>query len=230
MNERVLLVEDDSRQASRVSAYLADNGYRISVCDRGDQAEALILAQKPDLVLLGLLLPGKPGLAVCRDLRPRFSGPILILSALKDELDEIIGLELGADDYLVKPVEPRKLLARVRALLRRSTMQTEPRRQFGEFSIDHATRSARLGAQTLELTRDEFELLWLLVSQADRVLSRSELLSQLGAVGADTASRRLDSRIYRLRSKLRDDPATARRIMTLRGRGYLFAGTQGTGA
>ncbi|TDR80721.1 response regulator [Paludibacterium purpuratum] len=227
MSEHVFLVEDDTRLAELIAAFLGKNGYQVSTCSKGDEAEAKIMAARPDLVVLDLMLPGKAGFEICRDLRPYFGGRILMMTARNDEIDEILGLELGADDYLAKPVEPRKLLARVRALLRRG----EPRQgalatdqlAFGQFTINQGTRTARLGSQYLDLTTAEFDLLWLLASHAGSIQSRDDILGKLRGIGFDGNDRSIDARISRLRKKLLDDPMSPTRIKTVRGKGYLFS-------
>ncbi|BEV73108.1 MULTISPECIES: response regulator [unclassified Paludibacterium] len=227
MSEHVYLVEDDARLAELIAAFLGKNGYRVSTCGKGDEAEAAIMEVQPDLVILDLMLPGKGGFEICRDLRPYYAGRILMMTARNDEIDEILGLELGADDYLAKPVEPRKLLARVRALLRRADTGKSGTRMdqlsFGQFSINRGTRSARLGTQHLELTTAEFDLLWMLASHAGSILSRDDILGQLRGIGFDGNDRSIDARISRLRKKLLDDPMAPTRIKTVRGKGYLFS-------
>ncbi|MBV8045597.1 MAG: winged helix-turn-helix domain-containing protein, partial [Paludibacterium sp.] len=174
-----------------------------------------------------LMLPGKAGFEICRDLRPYYSGRILMMTARNDEIDEILGLELGADDYLAKPVEPRKLLARVRALLRRGTARAggggADQLTFGQFTINQGTRTAMLGSQSLELTTAEFDLLWMLASHAGSILSRDDILGKLRGIGFDGNDRSIDARISRLRKKLLDDPMSPSRIKTVRGKGYLFS-------
>lgn len=227
MTDHIFLVEDDERLAELVSAYLNKQGYRVSVHSRGDTAEAAILETRPDLVILDIMLPGKSGLEVCRDLRPHFAGGIMMVTARNDDIDEILGLELGADDYLAKPVDPRRLLAHIRALLRRPQAATSncPQRQlsFGQFSISQNTRSVHLDQSELELTTAEFDLLWLLANHAGRILTRDDILENLRGIGFDGADRSIDARISRLRKKLQDNPESPTRIKTVRGKGYLFS-------
>lgn len=226
MLEHIFLVEDDRRLAGLMEAYLSKQGYRVTAYPRGNGAEEAILAARPDLVVLDIMLPGKGGFEVCRDLRPLYPGLIMMLTARGDEIDEILGLELGADDYLAKPVEPRRLLARVRALLRRGTQDdTIPgeRLAFGGFVIDQGTRSVLLHGEPLELTTAEFDLLWLLASHAGRILTRDDILGNLRGIGFDGTDRSIDARISRLRKKLLDDPDAPTRIKTVRGKGYLFS-------
>jgi two-component system OmpR family response regulator/two-component system response regulator RstA len=178
MNQRLLLIEDDQRLADLVSSYLRKNGYDIQHHAHGDGAAERIIEIMPDLVILDVMLPGKDGFEVCRAVRHRYPGRILMMTARDEEIDEILGLELGADDYLAKPVEPRRLLARIRALLRRSDNGgddngDQDKLGFGRFSICQSTREAVLNAQSLELTTAEFDLLWL-ASHAGEILSRDD--------------------------------------------------------
>ncbi|OHX15793.1 DNA-binding response regulator [Chromobacterium amazonense] len=231
MAQHILIVEDDARLAELIAAYLTKHGYLVSLHGRGDTAPAVILDARPDLVVLDVMLPGKEGFDVCRDVRPHYGGRILMMTARDEDVDEILGLELGADDYLAKPVEPRRLLARIRALLRRSGAQSEgggvvvenDSITFGQFRISQATREALLGDEQIELTTAEFDLLWLLATHAGQVLSRDDIMSELRGIGFDGLDRSIDARISRLRRKLGDNPDTPARIKTVRGKGYLFS-------
>jgi len=170
MKTRILLVEDDERLADLTAEYLRKNDFEVSIEVRGDTAEARILAEDPELVILDVMLPGKDGFEVCRAVREKYKGIILMLTARDEDLDQILGLELGADDYLAKPVQPRLLLARIKALLRRAPGTANPTDQsaesgdgaelsFGTFTISQATRSAHLGSDAIDLTTAEFDLL-----------------------------------------------------------------------
>ncbi|MEJ8673356.1 winged helix-turn-helix domain-containing protein [Chromobacterium amazonense] len=231
MAQHILIVEDDARLAELIAAYLTKHGYQVSLHGRGDTAPAVIMDTRPDLVVLDVMLPGKEGFDVCRDVRPHYGGRILMMTARDEDVDEILGLELGADDYLAKPVEPRRLLARIRALLRRSGAQSEgggvvvenDSITFGQFRISQATREALLGDEQIELTTAEFDLLWLLATHAGQVLSRDDIMSELRGIGFDGLDRSIDARISRLRRKLGDNPDTPARIKTVRGKGYLFS-------
>ena len=227
MSNRLMLVEDDQRLADLVIQYLAKHGYQVSHHPRGDTAADAILAANPELVILDVMLPGKDGFEVCRDIRPRYHGRILMMTARDEEIDEILGLELGADDYLSKPVEPRRLLARIRALLRRNDGDTpqsvDGSLQFGQFSISQATREATMAGETMELTTAEFDLLWLLACHAGEILSRDDIMNALRGIGFDGLDRSIDARISRLSKKLGDNPETPTRIKTVRGKGYLFS-------
>jgi two-component system OmpR family response regulator/two-component system response regulator RstA len=233
MKIRILLVEDDQRLADLTAEYLRKNDFEVAIETRGDTAESRILSEQPDLVVLDVMLPGKDGFEVCRVVRPHYHGVILILTARDEDFDQILGLELGADDYIAKPVQPRLLLARIKALLRRApgstAFTTTPEDAvpaelaFGSFRISQATRSAYLAAEVIDLTTAEFDLLWLLASHAGNILSRDDLLQQLRGIGFDGLDRSIDARISRLRRKLGDDPENPTRIKTVRGKGYLFS-------
>jgi two-component system response regulator RstA len=223
---RILIVEDDQRLAELTAEYLQANGFDVAVEGDGGRAVRRIVDSQPDLVMLDLMLPGEDGLSICRRVRSQYAGAILMLTARSDELDQVQGLDLGADDYVCKPVRPRLLLARIQALLRRSEAP-ETKRQalaFGALRIDNRLREARLDEQLIDLTGAEFDLLWLLASNAGRVLSREQLFTALRGVGYDGQDRSIDVRISKIRPKIGDDPIHPRLIKTLRSKGYLFVG------
>ncbi|MBA1201251.1 response regulator transcription factor [Pseudomonas capeferrum] len=221
---RILIVEDDQRLAELTAEYLHANGYVVAVEHDGARAARRILDSQPDLVILDLMLPGEDGLSICRRVRGHYTGSILMLTARSDELDQVQGLDLGADDYVCKPVRPRLLLARIHALLRRGESPDSKLRSlcFGALRVDQGLREAWLHEQGIELTGAEFDLLWLLVSNAGRVLSREEIFTSLRGVGYDGQDRSIDIRISKIRPKIGDDPIHPRMIKTLRGKGYLF--------
>ena len=231
MSTRILLVEDDERLAKLTAEYLRKNEFEVTIEGRGDTAEARILKEDPDLVILDVMLPGKDGFEVCRAVRQQYKGVILMLTARDEDLDQILGLELGADDYIAKPVQPRLLLARIKALLRRAPGSGESgpsadetdELEFDNFRISQATRNAHLGEDIIDLTTAEFDLLWLLARHAGNILSRDDLLQELRGIGFDGLDRSIDARISRLRRKLGDDPENPTRIKTVRGKGYLFS-------
>ena len=231
MKTRILLVEDDDRLAKLTAEYLQKNDFEVAIEARGDTAETRILNDNPDLVILDIMLPGKDGFEVCRAVRDKYQGVILMLTARDEDLDQILGLELGADDYIAKPVQPRLLLARIKALLRRAPGSGESgpsadetdELEFGNFRISQATRNAHLGEDIIDLTTAEFDLLWLLARHAGNILSRDDLLQELRGIGFDGLDRSIDARISRLRRKLGDDPENPTRIKTVRGKGYLFS-------
>jgi two-component system, OmpR family, response regulator RstA len=225
----ILIVEDDQRLAELTREYLQGNGLNVSIEMDGAQAAARILQERPDLVILDLMLPGEDGLSICRKVRGQYDGPILMLTARTDDMDQVLGLEMGADDYVCKPVRPRVLLARIRALLRRredtdveAPVSERRRLQFGPLVIDSAMREAWLGEQAIELTSAEFDLLWLLTSNAGRILSREEIFNALRGIEYDGQDRSIDVRISRIRPKIGDDPMHPRLIKTVRSKGYLF--------
>ena len=223
----ILIVEDDERLASLTREYLENNGLTVSVEHDGARAVDRILEENPDLVVLDLMLPGEDGVSICRRVRADFQNPILMLTARTDDLDEVLGLEMGADDYVAKPVRPRVLLARIRALLRRSAPAPEDvgdkgRLEFGDLVVDAAMREAWLKGTNIELTSAEFDLLWLLSSNAGRVLSREEIFEKLRGIEYDGQDRSIDVRVSRIRPKIGDDPMHPRMIKTVRSKGYLF--------
>ncbi|MCE8021991.1 response regulator [Halomonas sp. MCCC 1A11036] len=223
--EHVLIIEDDVRLAELTRDYLESNGFKVTVEAEGSRGVEQILALQPDLVILDLMLPGEDGLSICRRARPDYSGPILMLTARTDDMDQVLGLEMGADDYVPKPVQPRVLLARMRALLRRAEnaeQSGDARLAFGNLEIDSATREAWLHGERIDLTSAEFDLLWLLASNAGRVLTREEIFSDLRGIKYDGQDRSIDVRVSRIRPKIGDDPNHPHRIKTVRSKGYLF--------
>lgn len=229
----ILLVEDDQRLAAVVAEFLEGRGFQVAWESNGLQAARRIVAEQPELVILDLLLPGLSGLDVCRRARSEYCGPILMLTALGDEGDEVAGLEVGADDYLAKPVRPRVLLARVQALLRRTTtkqpISTADRAtelellSLGKLKIDSGARAAHLGQQLLDLTTSEFELLEYLARRAGQVVSREQICRDLRGIEWDGMDRSVDIRVTRLRRKLGDGGKHPKVIKSIRGEGYLMA-------
>ena len=228
---QVLLVEDDVRLAALIQEYLQNQSINVSIEHRGDLACDRILNESPDLVVLDLMLPGLDGLSVCRTVRPKYDGPILMLTARDEDIDQVVGLEIGADDYVTKPVQPRVLLARIRALLRRfpkrepspgtvTAVKTE--HHYDTFKISATAREAWLDGAVVDLTTNEFELLWLLASRPGEILSRDIILENLRGIDYDGADRSVDLRISRLRKKLGDNTSHPTRIKTIRGKGYLL--------
>jgi two-component system response regulator RstA len=220
---RVLLVEDDPKLSALVSQFLASNGIEVLVEDHGQRAVDRILTERPDVVVLDVMLPGLDGLEVCRRVRDRFPGAILMLTARGDDVDEVVGLELGADDYMAKPVRPRVLLARLRSLLRRGPAAASAQRriELGSLSMDAGNRTATLDGQPLELTTAEYDLLWFLACRAGEVLTREQLYLEVRGVAYDGIDRSIDLRISRLRRKLGEGQRPAR-IKSVRGTGYML--------
>ncbi len=221
----ILLVEDDASLAEWILDYLSAHGYRLSHINRGDHALAAIEKLQPDLVILDVMLPHKNGFDICKESRLFYHHPILMLTACAEEADEILGLELGANDYVSKPVKPRVLLARVKALLRRETIEppTATTLIFGQLKILQNTKAVFLHNEPISITSNEFEVLWLLALQAGKVISREELVTQLRGIEYDGLDRSIDIRISRLRKKLHDNAAQPFRIKTIWAKGYLFA-------
>lgn len=220
----IVLVEDDLRLSELVRTYLESNGFRVSVEHRGDRVLERVQREKPDLLVLDLGLPGRDGFAVCREVRGAHDLPILILTARDNDIDQVLGLELGADDYVVKPIEPRVLVARINALLRRQRMAYSPEHKslrFGSLTIDTAARAVTLDGKFIALTSNEFDLLYALASKAGEIQSRETLYLQLYKREYDGLDRTLDVRISHLRKKL-GDAESASRIRTVWGHGYLF--------
>jgi two-component system OmpR family response regulator/two-component system response regulator RstA len=222
---RIVLVEDDARLADLVSRYLETNGFRVTSIDRGDEVVAAVRREIPDLVILDLGLPGQDGFSVCRQLRPVYENPILILTARDNDGDQVLGLELGADDYVIKPVEPRVLMARIHALLRRGKHRQNPESRilrFGRLIVHLGARSVSIGGENVALSSNEFDLLVHLAKHAGEVLSRETLFKELYHREYDGVDRMLDVRISHLRKKLGDDADSSERIKTIWGQGYLF--------
>jgi DNA-binding response OmpR family regulator len=220
----VLLIEDDLRLAGLVRTYLDSNGFQVSVEERGDRVVERVQRERPDLIILDLGLPGQDGLTVCKALRAVNRIPILILTARNSDIDHVLSLELGADDFVTKPVEPRVLLARIHALLRRSKSlpPVEHRRlHFGALTIDTASRAVTLNGQEVALSSNEFDLLLYLATHADEIQSRDTLYLQLYKREYDGVDRTLDVRISHLRRKL-GDTGQPEKIKTVWGHGYLF--------
>lgn len=231
-NQQILVVEDDQRLSRLIRDYLQQQGYLAAVERRGDRAVQRILHEQPALVVLDLMLPGKDGLAILREIRSDYDGPVLILTAREDDMDQVAGLELGADDYVKKPVEPRVLLARIRALIRRTRkgdMKTpaqpdsDPNElSFGSLSINRSAQRVTLESKTIDLTTNEFELVWLLAVNAGTILDRDTIYKVLRGIDYDGLDRGVDVSVSRLRKKLGDTSSPPSRIKTVWGKGYLF--------
>jgi DNA-binding response OmpR family regulator len=222
--DRVLLIEDDPRLSELVRTYLRSNGFDVSVEHRGDRVVGRVKNENPDLIVLDLGLPGQNGFEVCRELRAFNRIPILILTARNSDVDQVLGLELGADDFVTKPVEPRVLVARINALLRRSRAPAavEQRKlQFGSLAIDMAARAVTVEGREVTLSSNEFDLLVFLAGRAGEIQSRETLYLNLYRREYDGVDRTLDVRISHLRRKL-GDTGSPEKIKTVWGHGYLF--------
>lgn len=220
----ILLVEDDIELARWIKDYLEDEGFSVEIAERGDIAVELIEQHKPDLVLLDIRLPGKDGHQICREARQFYQQPIIMLTANNEEMDEVLGLEMGADDFIPKPVRPRVLLARIKAQLRR--VESRPAGKniltFGSLQIDSTAKSVSLAEKNIKFSTTEFELLWTLASSAGSVMSRDQLLHELRGLEYDGLDRTIDVRISRIRKKLDDTSDEPEKIKTIWGKGYLF--------
>ncbi|MBF5042702.1 response regulator transcription factor [Aggregicoccus sp. 17bor-14] len=222
MSTRVLLIDDDARMFELLAEYLGQHGINVAHAPDGGRGLAALEAGTYDAVLLDVMMPGLDGLEVCKRIRLKSHIPVLMLTARGDETDRVVGLELGADDYLPKPFSPRELLARLRAVLRRSQPGSSAERlEEGPVSLDVSAREARVEGRTVDLTGLEFDLLVALVRRAGRVIPREALLGEAGRNDTVVSERTVDVHISHLRQKLGDDPP--RLIKTVRGVGYVFA-------
>ena len=228
MAERILMIDDDNRLAGMVSDYLGGAGFRVTVAGTGRDGEALLKRETFDAVILDLMLPDADGLDLCRRLRASSDVPILMLTARGEPMDKVVGLEIGADDYLAKPFEPRELQARLRAILRRKGT-AGPKSdvlRFGRLEIDKGARVVRVDGEERPITSYQFALLLALAERAGRVLSRDALMDVLKGEKLEAFDRSVDVHVSRIRAAIEDDPKKPRRILTLRGTGYVFAKDQ----
>jgi len=226
VRDRILIVEDDARLAALLQEYLASNGFDVDVESRGDRAVERIRKEAPAVVVLDLMLPGCSGFEVCRLARQTYDKGLLILTASKAEVDHAVGLEIGADDFVVKPVEPRILLARIRSLLRRTrhVMASVAPSDItvGALNVSRFAREARVGACVLPLTPIEFDVLWLLARRAGEIVTRDELYQQVRGVPFDGLDRGMDVHVSRLRHKLLAGGLETTALKSVRGMGYLL--------
>ena len=227
MAGRVLLIEDDSRLAAMVSEYLGGAGYRVTTAASGAHGLERLGAEPYDALVLDLSLPDMDGLEVCRRLRASWDLPVLMLTARGDAMDRIVGLEIGADDYLPKPFEPRELLARLNAILRRGKASSRSKLlRFGRLEIDRDARAVRVAGKEKTITSFQFALLVALAENAGRVLSRDALMDLMKGEKLEAFDRSIDVHVSRIRAAIEDDPKKPRRIITVRGAGYVFAKQQ----
>ena len=224
----LLVVDDDSETRELLSLYLGQQGFDVAVVEDGKAMDAWLADNATDLVILDLMLPGEDGLSIARRLQSDYRLPIVMISARGEELDRIVGLEVGADDYLPKPFNPRELLARVRAVLRRSSPAAEASPsadacfRFGDFRFDDQKRLLYRGSEEVELSKAEFDLLQVFIGHPNRVLSRDLIMDLLSGGDRDPFDRSIDVRVTRLRHKIEDDPSNPRLIRTVWGIGYQF--------
>ncbi|QRG77269.1 two-component system response regulator RstA [Citrobacter sp. R56] len=231
----IVFVEDEPEVGSLIAAYLARHDIEVIVEPRGDRAEEVILRTQPDLVLLDIMLPGKDGMSICRDLRERWRGPIVLLTSLDSDMNHILALEMGACDYILKTTPPAVLLARLRLHLRQSEQSAHSKGiqdaivaphktlRFGTLAIDPINRTVVLSGEPVSLSTADFELLWELATHAGKIMDRDALLKNLRGVSYDGLDRSVDVAISRLRKKLQDSATEPYRIKTVRNKGYLFA-------
>ncbi|MFS2225745.1 two-component system response regulator RstA [Pantoea sp. B65] len=232
---KIVFVEDDQDVGELIAAYLGRHDIDVIVESRGDRAEQVIVDADPDLVMLDIMLPGKDGMTLCRDLRSRWTGPIVLLTSLDSDMNHILALEMGANDYILKTTPPAVLLARLRLHLRQAGSSTSSNEdiapalsghkalRFGTLFIDPVNRQVALSDENIALSTADFDLLWELATHAGQTLNRDALLKTLRGVSYDGLDRSIDVAISRLRKKLHDSATEPYRIKTIRNRGYLFA-------
>ncbi len=229
-NTRVLLVEDDQRLGELQRDYLVQQGMEVSWLRDGYDVDLEIGRFKPDVVVLDLMLPGRSGLDVCKTIRNNFKGSILFLSASEDDIDHVACIEVGADDFVSKPIKPRVLLARIRMLLRsrsggnaaNSSGNIDDQLNYGRLWLKKKTREVTFAENPIKLSASEFTLLWILASKPDQVLERSVLFKQLRGIEFDGVDRSVDTKIVSLRKKFGDSGDTPKKIVTIRNHGYMF--------
>jgi DNA-binding response OmpR family regulator len=232
MNQRLLVIEDDTRLAAMLTDYLRQNGYQVVHAPDAQRGLAALHSDSFDLLLLDLMLPDADGLELCRRLRGESNGkpavPIIMVTAKGDPTDRVVGLELGADDYVAKPFEPRELLARIRAVLRRSSSVSADSGvlRFGRLEIDPGARLVRIDGGVRNMTAYQFDLLVTMARSAGRVMSREQLMDSVRGEPLEAFDRSIDVHVARIRAAIEDDPKRPRRVITVRGAGYVFAKVQ----
>ena len=226
MPQHLLIIDDDRRLCAMLEQYLAQGGYRVSARHTAEEGLDAHRRLSPDAVILDLMLPDASGLDVCTRLRQASSVPIIMLTARGEATDRVVGLELGADDYLPKPFDPRELLARIRTVLRRGVAPINSSLRFGRMEIDREARQVRIDGEVRGLTGHQFDILLVLAERAGRVVSRNQLLDALGRRAVDAYDRTIDVHVSNLRAVIEDDPKSPKRILTMRGAGYLFTRVQ----
>ncbi len=233
MTQTLLMIEDDARLADMVAHYLRENGFNVVHAGDGTTGLRALAEMVPDLVILDLMLPDIDGLDLCRRIKAQSAAAVLMLTAKGDPMDRVVGLELGADDYLPKPFEPRELLARIRAVLRRSSpapgSMSAPQRpplRFGSLTIDCDAREVSVAGRVCELTSYQFDLLRVMAERAGRVLTRDQIMEAVRGRELEAFDRSIDVHMGRIRQAIEADPKAPRRILTVRGVGYVFAKQQ----
>ena len=227
MASTILIIDDDEKLNRLLKDFLSDFGFTTLTATHPEKGLKILKQKSPDLVILDVMLPGMDGFEVCKIIRKRSSVPIIMLTARGDLMDKVVGLELGADDYLPKPFEPRELVARIHSVLRRAGKidATRPR-VFGSLEIDFSKHLAKLGGTDLELTTNEFKVLALLAATPGKVFDRDQILQELRGIDCDAFNRTVDITMSRLRQKLKDNAQNPAFIKTVWGTGYVFIGSQ----
>ncbi|MBU2895112.1 response regulator [Vibrio hepatarius] len=229
--QSLFIVEDDAKLRSMLAEYFVKHDFDVTTFEDGNSAVDAIVEQQPKILLLDLMLPGTDGLTICRQIRSKYFGQVLILTASDDDFDHVAALEIGADDFVSKPIKPRVLLARIRMLMRRAINNelsyegestTVNTLSYGELSLNRARKVCLLNGEQVNMPDSDFDLLWLLASFPDQVLSRDVLTKNLRGIEYDGLDRTIDNKVVSLRKKLGDSSATPKRIITVRGKGYLF--------
>ena len=226
MNHKILIIDGDERLCALLQQYLGNAGYTTALSHTIASGLAALRQEAFDALVLDLMLPDGDGLDACRQIRTFSDIPVLMLTARGEAMDRIIGLEMGADDYLPKPFEPRELLARLKAILRRGRQDVSDQLRFGRLEVDRAARCVRVDGDEREITSYQFDLLLALAERPGRVLSREQLLDAVKGEALEAFDRSIDVHISRIRAAIEDDPKHPRRIITLRGSGYVFARNQ----
>ncbi|MCE7991329.1 MAG: response regulator transcription factor [Roseivirga sp.] len=225
MQRKILVVDDDDRLRDLLAEYLSRYDYAVDTLPDGADLMNVIRKGNPELIVLDIMMPGKNGLDLCKEVRREFNVPIIMLTARGDVSDRIVGLEIGADDYLPKPFEPRELVARIETILRRGAASYQKDIiRIGELEVTPKSQTARLEGEVLELTTKEFEILMLLINNPNRVFSRDDLMESIRGLDWDAFNRSIDVLVSRLRHKLKDDPKQPQYIRTVWGSGYKFIG------
>jgi len=225
LKHTLYIIEDDTKLREMLMEYFSSQDFDVTSFESGDSVAAVIIEKQPDLVILDLMLPGVDGLTICRQIRSGYQGKVVMLTASDDDFDHVAALEIGADDFITKPIKPRVLLARMRMLLRRPANGNKGQNktiEFGQLFLNEARKSCTLNGDSIPMSDSEFDLLWALASSPDQALSRDELTKILRGIEYDGLDRTVDNKVVGLRKKLGDTSTTPKRIITVRGKGYLF--------
>ncbi|WP_422640735.1 response regulator [Vibrio caribbeanicus] len=225
LKHTLYIIEDDTKLREMLTEYFSSQDFDVTSFESGDTVAAVIIEKQPDLVILDLMLPGVDGLTICRQIRSGYQGKVVMLTASDDDFDHVAALEIGADDFITKPIKPRVLLARMRMLLRRPASGNKGQNktiEFGQLFLNEARKSCILNGDSIPMSDSEFDLLWALASSPDQALSRDELTKILRGIEYDGLDRTVDNKVVGLRKKLGDTSTTPKRIITVRGKGYLF--------